>query len=446
MRMQEPRRDFLSSVAATAATAALPALSPAAAGAAQAAPTPVAVIGPGGMGRSHLELLARRDDVRVAWVCDVDAERLAAARKLVVDAGRPEPQGTDDLRLVLADGAVRAVWIATPDHWHGPAAILAADAGKHVYVEKPACHNIREGRLMVEAARRNRVAMQVGTQSRSAKTVRAAIERIRSGAIGDVIVAKAWNSQRRGSIGREKPSDPPPGLSYDHWVGPAAWQPYQKNLHPATWRFFRNFGCGDIGNDGVHEIDIARFGLGVDTHPDRIAGLGGKYFFEDDQEFPDTQTCVWEWPAAEGTARRRQLVFEQRDWSPYVQEGHENGNAFYGTKGMLVLGKRSGWQLFSERNKLVESMEGGVDLSAHHDDFLEAVRGAAAGAEPRRTHADIEEGHRSAALVHLGNIACRLGRTLAFDSAAERIRGDDEADALLRRTYRDGHWAVPRGV
>ncbi len=446
MSTQETRRDFLRTTTATGVTLALPVLSPAAAVAAETAPLPVALIGPGGMGRSHLELLARRDDVRVAWVCDVDAERLAAARKLVVDAGKEAPATTDDLRQVLAAKDVRAVWIATPDHWHGPAAILAADAGKHVYVEKPACHNLREGRLMVDAARRNRVAMQVGTQSRSGKAVRAAIERIRSGAIGDVIVAKAWNSQRRGSIGRERPADPPPGLTYDHWVGPAAWQPYQKNLLPGTWRFFRNFGCGDIGNDGVHEIDIARWGLGVDVHPDRVAGLGGKYVFEDDQEFPDTQYCVWEWPAAEGSSRRRQLVFEQRDWSPYVQEGHENGNAFYGTKGMLILGKRNGWQLFSERNKLVESMEGGVDLSAHHDDFLAAVRAALGGAEPPRTQADIEEGHRSAALVHLGNVACRVGRTLAFDSAAEKIRGDDEADALLRRTYRDGHWAVPRGV
>lgn len=441
--MREARREILKSGAAAVA---LPLVTAVVRAAEPAAPLPVAVIGPGGMGRSHLERLAKRDDVRVAWVCDVDEGRLAAAKKLVVDAGKAEPRGSDDLRDVLADKEVKAVWIATPDHWHGPAAILAADAGKHVYVEKPACHNLREGRLMVEAARRNRVAMQVGTQSRSAPMIRRAVEKLRAGAIGEVIVAKAWNSQRRGSIGRETPSDPPAGLSYDHWVGPAAWQPYQKNLLPGVWRFWRNFGCGDIGNDGVHEIDIARFGLGVDTHPDTIAGLGGKYVFEDDQEFPDTQYCVFEWPSSDGGPRRRQLVFEQRDWSPYVQEGHENGNAFYGTKGMLVLGKRTGWQLYSERNKLIDEEAGGVDLDAHHDDFLDAVRSAPAAGQPRSTHADIEEGHRSAALVHLGNIACRLGRTLRFNAAAERIIGDAEAHALLTRAYRDGHWAVPRGV
>lgn len=435
--MDESRRHFLAAGAAT-----VPALAAAASRGEDRGPLPVALIGAGGMGRGHLGLLARRDDVRVAWVCDVDAARREAARKLVADAGREPPRATANLREVLADAAVRAVWIATPDHWHAPAAILAANAGRHVYVEKPACHALREGRLMVEAARRNRVVMQVGTQSRSTATIRAAIDRLRAGAIGEVLVAKAWNSQLRRSIGHEQPSAPPPELDYDLWVGPAEWQPYRRNLLPGVWRFWRNFGCGDIGNDGVHEIDIARWGLGVDSHPDRIAGLGGKYFFDDDQEFPDTQYCVWEWPAPAGSHRRRQLVFEQRDWSPYVQEGHENGNAFYGTEGLLVLGKNSGWQLFSKRNKLVEEERGAVSVAAHHDDFLDAVK-TAGGGEPRRTNADIEEGHRSAALVHLANIACRTGRTLAFDSARERIVDDPEADRLLRRAYRADHWAVP---
>jgi len=407
-------------------------------------PLSVGVIGCGGMGRGHLERLVTRRDVRVTHLCEVDAERLAVARKIVVDSGAPEPHTTSDLRETLAAASLQAVWIATPDHWHGPAAILAADAGKHVYVEKPCAHNVREGRLMIEAARRSRIVMQVGTQSRSAPLIRDAIDRLRGGAIGEVLVAKAWNSQRRGSIGRAQPSDPPAGLHYDHWVGPAAWQPYQQNLLPGVWRFWRGFGCGDIGNDGVHEIDIARWGLGVDTHPELATGLGGKYFFEDDQQFPDTQYCVYEWPGEGG--RRRQLVFEQRDWSPYVQEGHENGNAFYGTKGMLVVGKRTGWQLYGERNKLLEERKGNVDLEPHHDDFLDSIRrGATAGDPGDRARADIEEGHRSAALVHLGNIACSLRRTIRFDALTERVVDDPEADRMLRRAYRDGHWAVPRG-
>lgn len=437
------RRAFLASAAAAqvAATVTTQA-SPARGGegpAADAGPLAVAVIGCGGMGRSHLETLARRDDVQVVWVCDVDRERRAAAAAIIREAGKPEPRASGDLREVLADDRVRAVWIATPDHWHGPAAILAADAGKHVYVEKPAAHNVREGQLMIEAARRNQVVMQVGTQSRSTEHVRRAIALLADGAIGEVLVAKAWNSQRRGSLGHQQPSDPPAVLDYDTWVGPAAWQLYQSNLLHGVWRFWHNFGCGDIGNDGVHEIDIARWGLGVDRHPDRIAGLGGKHAFDDDQQFPDTQYCIYEWSTPEmlGT---KQLIFEQRDWSPYVQEGHENGNAFYGTKGMLVLGKKSGWQLYGERNKLIDQAEGSFSLPPHYDNFLACVR------DGGRPHADIEEGHRSATLVHLGNIACRLGRTLRFDPASEQIVDDAEAGDGLSRSYRDGHWAVPKGA
>lgn len=405
-------------------------------GAAEREAIGVAVIGCGGMGRSHLTLLSKRDDVRVMWVCDVDTERLATAERIPQEAGKPAPRSTVDLREVLADDDIRAVWIATPDHWHAPAAILAADAGLHVYVEKPCGHNVREGRMMVEAARRNDVVMQVGTQSRSTGHVRRAIEKLRSGAIGEVLVAKAWNSQRRGSIGKREPSDPPAALDYDRWVGPAEWQPYRPNLLHGTWRFWHGFGTGDIGNDGVHEIDVARWGLGVDTHPCRVAGIGGKFFFDDDQQFPDTQYCVYEWPAPGGIGTR-QLVFEQRDWSPYVQEGYENGNAFYGTKGLLMLGKNGGWQLFGERNKLLAEERGATDVNAHHDDFLACV------ADGGRPAADIDEGHRSATLAHLGTIACRVGRTLRFDPSTEQIQDDVEAGELLGRTYRDGHWAVP---
>ncbi len=434
------RRGFLTTAAtAQLAVTAIQGAPARAAADAASKPLPVAVIGCGGMGRSHLATLAGRDDVQVAWVCDVDRERLATAAKMITDAGKPQPKSTTDLREVLADESVRAVWIATPDHWHGPAAILAADAGKHVYVEKPCAHNLREGRLMIEAARRNGVVMQVGTQSRSTAHVRQAMQLLQDGAIGEVLVAKAWNSQRRNSLGRQQPTDPPAVLDYDAWVGPAAWQPYQANLLHGIWRFWQNFGCGDIGNDGVHEIDIARWGLDVDRHPDRVAGLGGLYAVDDDQQYPDTQYCIYEWSTPE-TVGTKQLIFEQRDWSPYVQEGHENGNAFYGTKGMLVLGKKSGWQLYGERNKLVDQADGSFSLPPHYDNFLACIH------DGGRPHADIEEGHRSAALVHLGNIACRHGRTLVFDPANEAILDDSEANAGLRRAYRGDHWAVPQGV
>ena len=262
------------------------------------------------------------------------------------------------MRHVLDDKSVDAVWIATPDHWHAPATILACDAGKHVYVEKPCSHNIREGRLMIEAARRNKRVVQVGTQSRSTAHVRQAMEKLHAGAIGDVLVSKAWNSQLRRSIGHAQPSDPPSTLDYDLWTGPAPLVPYQANLLPGIWRWWYDFGCGDMGNDGVHDIDIACWGLGVDTHPSSIVALGGKYFFDDDQQFPDTQYVVFEYPGDGKVGHKRQLIFEQRIWSPYVQEGYENGNAFYGTKGMMLLGKRGGYKIFGPRNKLIEEVYG----------------------------------------------------------------------------------------
>jgi predicted dehydrogenase len=400
----------------------------------------VGVIGPGGMGTGHLRHLVGRKDVEIAYVCDPDRNRAGAAADLVVKATGRRPQAVGDLRRILEDRAVTAVFIATPDHWHAPAAILALDAGKHVYVEKPCSHNIREGRLMVEAARRNRKVCQVGTQSRSTETVMQAMQMLREGAIGDILVAKVWNSQRRGTIGRAKPGSPPAHLDYDLWVGPAPMVPYQSNRLHGVWRWWHDFGCGDMGNDGVHNVDIAVWGLGVRTHPTKITALGGKYFFDDDQQFPDTQTVVCEYAETGKDQRKRQLIFEQRIWSPYVQEGYENGNAFYGTRGMLVLGHTVGWRLYAERNKEIKSMTGAVNLTAHHDNFFSCIRN---GGEPR---ADIGIGHLSATICHLGNIATRLGRTLQFDPKTEQIGNDKEAHALVRRRYRDGHWGVPSGV
>jgi predicted dehydrogenase len=428
------RRDFIQQTAlATAAVSVSPSLHAADAN----NKLVLGIIGPGGMGMNHLRALLGRKDVEVACVCDADQNRANQAASALEKSSGKRPQTFNDMRRVFENKAVDAVFIATPDHWHAPAGILALDAGKHVYVEKPIAHNIREGRLLVETARRNKRALQVGTQSRSAAHVQRAMELLHNGAIGEVLVAKAWNSQLRGNIGHAKPSAPPPQLDYDLWVGPAPLMPYQANLLHSSWRWFTPFGAGDAGNDGVHDIDIARWGLGATTHPSTIAGLGGKYFFDDDQQFPDTQYVVFEY---ETGTKRKQLIYEHRIWSPYVQEGNENGNAFYGTKGMMILGKHAGWQLFGPRNKLIEEMKGEIDLSRHHQNFFDAIRSG------KPLAADGEEGHLSAALAHLVNIATRLGRTLKFDPTKEQFVGDEEANKLVRRTYREGHWAVPMGV
>lgn len=436
------RRRFLQTSGAGAAAATV--LHPQRARGAEQSPNNkiiLGVIGPGGMGMNHLRGFAGTANVEVAYVCDVDAHRLANAAKEGAKHGK-EPRAVKDFRTILDDPAVDAVAIATPDHWHTPAAILACDAGKHVYVEKPVSHNVREGRLLIEAARRNNVQVLHGTQSRSTEHVAEAMERLAKGAIGEVLVAKAWNSQRRGSIGKSEPSDPPAHLDFDLWLGPAPKVPYRSNMLHSIWRWWYAYGCGDIGNDGVHDLDIARWGLGEagERHPDRIAAMGGKYFFDDDMQWPDTHTVLFEYAPSGPGERPRQLIFEQRIWSPYTQEGYENGNAFYGTEGMMILGKRGGYKIYGERNKLVEDRPaGGPNLKAHHENFLAAIRGEA------KVHADATTAHLSSSLCHLGNIAVRTGRTLVFDPEGERVVDDPEANAMVTRDYSD-HWSVPRDV
>jgi predicted dehydrogenase len=396
------------------------------------------IIGPAGRGVALLRAFLPMPDVDIVHLCDIDEGRLGEALSMVEEGSGKQPKTTRDLRELLADKTVDAVAIATPDHWHAPATILACDAGKHVYCEKPASHNLREGRLMIEAARRNKRVVQIGMQSRSNDYIQRGMQLLRDGAIGDVLVSKAFNSQLRANIGHKQPTKPPKGVDYDLWVGPAEMVPFQTNRFHSNWRWWHNFGTGDIGNDGVHDVDIARWGLGVERHPDRVAGQGGKYFFDDDQEFPDTYTVSFEYDL--GGGKKRQLIYEQRTWSPYMQEGYWNGNAFYGTKGMMLLGKAFGWKIIGENNKPVQEVKGKLKVDPHCRNFIDCVK---SGQTPA---ADIEVAHLSSSLAHLGNIALRTGRCFKFDAKAEHILGDDDANALIRRKYREGHWAIPKGI
>lgn len=398
------------------------------------------VIGLGGQGRGHLSSYLGIPNVEVAYICDVDEQRLAEAAKLA-----PNAKPVSDLRKVLDDKAVDAVSIATPDHWHTPASLLALAAGKHVYVEKPCSHNVREGRWLVDAAAKSGKLVQHGTQSRSTPFIQAAMKLLKDGIIGDVIIARAWDVQFRPPIGKELPSDPPSGFDYDAWTGPAPKLPFQKNRHHYTWHWWHNFGTGDAGNDGVHEIDIARWGLGVETHPSQIAAIGGKYIHNDDQQFPDTMAAAFEYPGAKSTingsvGQTRQLVFEMRLWSRYHPNGMDNGNEFLGTKGRMLLTKRGKVEVFNEKDEplkvdLPETKSAGI--RPHQTNFIEAIRGGV------KLNADALTGHLSASLPHLANLACRVGRSFRFDPLQESILGDDEAHQLLGRTYRD-HWGRPQ--
>lgn len=423
------RRAFLKHTAAWASTGAIKA-----AGANER--LTLGIIGCGGRGSGLAREFAQLADI--AYVCDPDESRRRQAREKV-----NAKHAVADLRRVLDDKSVDAVVVATPEHWHAPAAILACDAGKHVYVEKPCSHNLREGRLMIEAARRTRRVMQVGTQSRSEPFIAGAIQMLREGVIGDVLVAKAWDVQRRSNIGRQQPSDPPPGVDYDLWVGPAEFVPFQANRFHYHWHWWYNFGAGGIGGDGPHEVDYARWGLGVETHPTTVAGLGGKFYFDDDQEFPDNGTVVFEWPGDGKVRHKRQLIFELRIWSPNYPLGVDSGAEYYGTKGKMFLSKRGKLEILDEKNKPVTAQPKNPPrlLPSHAADFLDAIKTG------RTPNADIEVGHLSSSLVHLGNLAMRVGRSLHFDPRTEQIIGDKQANALLSRKYRKGgHWAIPRGV
>ncbi len=426
------RRQFVRHTTLAAAAAAAPAALNAAG---KEEKINLAFIGPGGMGTNHIKTMTQRSDVIYSYVCDADAQRAATAAKLIQELTGQTPKIVSDMRQVFDDKAVHAVLMATPDHWHAPGAILAANSGKHVYVEKPCSHNLREGRLMIEAAAKNKVAMQVGTQSRSTAHVIQAIEKLRSGIIGKVLVAKAWNSQLRADQGHKQNSEPPPQLDYELWLGPVPKVPFKPTYHPGSWRWFHHFGAGDFGNDGVHDIDIARWGLGVERQPDRIIGQGSKLFFDDDQEWPDTLYCGFEY---DEDGKTKQLIYEQRDWSPYVQEGHENGCAWYGTEGMMIGGKAKGWQIFGRKNKLLEEIKptSGPDLAAHHANFFDAILNGT------KLNADITINHLSSSLCHLGNIAARTRRALVFDTTKEQFTSDADASKLLRRQYRE-HWATP---
>lgn len=390
-----------------------------------------AVIGCGNQGRSFCK--------GADWLCDVDSSRLQSRMQ---ETGLSASATTSDMRRILDNKSIDAVVIATPDHWHVPAAIAASEAGKHVYLEKPAAHNFRELQILRKTFEKNGTVFQHGTHSRSDEYIVGVLELIRKGEIGEVLAAKAWNIQKRKDIGRLTPSEAPSSVDYDAWVGPAEMVPFQANRFHYDWRWWYNFGSGDIGNDGAHEIDIARWGLGVQGLPTRIAGVGGKYFFDDDQEFADTATTTFEWSGQDTSQKKRkQLIFEMRLWSTNYPYNVDSGVEFYGTKGQLFVSKRRKLQVLDERNQRRDIAIPEVAVSGTHlENFLDAIRNPAT-----KTRADMNEAYQTTALLTLANVNLRLGREFSFDPAEESVGSDAEANTLLGRSYRkDGHWAIPR--
>jgi predicted dehydrogenase len=389
----------------------------------------VAVLGVRGRGQDHVRAYARMSDVTVAAICDCDLNVVAPAVKIVTDLGRPAPRVVQDLRRVMEDREIDVVSIATPNHWHALAAFWAMQAGKDVYVEKPVSHNVHEGRVMVQAARKYRRICQAGTQIRSNPGAQAAIRYLHEGKIGRVTVARGLCYKPRGSIGKMQPGTVPPGVEYDLWVGPAPMFPYQQNKFHYNWHWLWQTGNGDLGNQGIHQMDVARWGLNKSGLPRSVVGLGGRFGYEDDGETPNTHLAVFDYGDA-------QLIFETRGLRTADYRGARIGNVFHGTERVLVLTDYSGGAAFDRDGKQVATFQGSGD---HFRNFIDAVRSRKA----TDLAGEITEGHLSSALCHLGNVSYRLGDLVSFGT---RPRDFEKNEAALEALARFEQHLAENGV
>jgi predicted dehydrogenase len=415
----------------------------------------VAVIGVRGQGGTHINSWCKLKDnrnVQLSTLCDTDELEWAKALKSVAEKGGGTPSTTWDMNKVFADKDIHAVSFAIPNHWHALATILACQAGKHVYVEKPASHNIFEGRKMIEAARKYKVRVQVGLQNRSISNVMDAMKFLHEGGIGDVYMARGLCYKPRASFGIAPNSEAPATLHYERWLGPAPMRPYNEKRVHYNWHWHWDTGNGDTGNQGPHQFDVARWGLNKSEHPVSVMSMGGLYGInpaECSQETPNTQTSVFKYKDG------KMLEFETRGryTNNESSTGIRIGNVFYGTEGYLEL-DGGNWKAFRKdekepfaTSKTAEKKTadptylappGGTD---HYANFLDAIRAG----NDETLHCDIIEGFHSSALPLLANISYRLGRGLTFNGEAEKFVKDNEADAMLTRNYRKGY-VVPDKV
>jgi predicted dehydrogenase len=400
-------------------------------------------IGIGGRGRDHISGLGKLPNVELAGIADIDESHLANGLSQIAKAGWKKPQTYTDFRKMLEDKSIDAVSIATPNHWHTLMAIWACQAGKDVYVEKPCSHNVFETQQIVAAARKYERMVQMGSQIRSSAAVQEAIAKLHAGdEFGEIYMARGLCFKWRDTI-LHKPVEPvPAGVNYDLWTGPSPMHPFTQNRFHYNWHWFWDTGNGDLGNQGIHEMDIARWGLGV-KYPVKVSAIGGHFMFDDDQETPNTLNCAFEFDQA---GKKRMLEFEVRHWltNPEAEIKERTGtnsigNIFYGPKGYLAVDTYSSYKSWMGRNQQPgAARNAGGD---HYLNFIEAVR-----SRKRETlNAEIAEGAASTVLVHLANISYRLGRTLYFDEKTMTCKGDAEANKLLTREYRKPY-VVPEKV
>lgn len=393
----------------------------------------VAVLGVNGRGKSHIEEimgLSEKANVEVAVLCDPDMNVLQERAADFEKKYGKKVMIEQDFRKTYEDKTIDAVTLATPNHWHALQTIWACQAGKDVYVEKPATHNIVEGRKIIEAAYKYNRIVQHGVQLRSSVAIREAVQHLQNGLIGRVYMSRGLVYRWRPDIGNKGISQIPAGLDYDLWCGPAPMRPFTKNLVHYNWHWHWNYGNGDVGNQGIHETDLCMWGLGVNSLPERITSMGGKFLWDDCKEVPEIQTSIYHYPK-----EKKIIQFEVRNWCTNLEDGAGVGNIFYGDKGYLVVKGYGTYESYlgEKREKGPSRSENG-ELTLHFQNWFDAIRARDMSIQ----NGPVQTGALSSSLAHLGNISYRLGKQLDFDPVAERFIGSDidDANAMLSREYR----------
>ncbi|TWT75170.1 Gfo/Idh/MocA family protein [Allorhodopirellula solitaria] len=384
----------------------------------------VAIIGVNNRGSALAKGFIANPDSDVVCICDVDSRAAEKAANMIEERSQRRPEIETDIRKVLDRAEIDAIVVATPNHWHAPATIMGCAAGKHVYVEKPCSHTAEEGVWAVEAARKHDRTVMMGSQRRSWPAVIKAIEMVQSGRIGKAAYARTWYNNRRPSIGHGKQVATPDWLNWELWQGPAPRQSYLDNLVHYNWHWKWRYGNGELGNNGIHMLDLARWGLEV-NHPNRVTAGGGKYRHDDDQETPDTMMVTYDFPES------KSITWEGISWSPLGPFDSQVGVSFHGSAGSLVI-LGTGYTLFDDHNKEIETVSDSGGDTTHIAEFLDCIESG------RRPNADIAEAHRSTLLCHLGNMAYRTQSTLQVDPKTGKPQNDSNAQSMWGREYAKG--------
>lgn len=397
----------------------------------------IGVVGIRQMGFGHIRSYSQLENVEVAALCDPDENLFAERVKWLEDNGHPKPKLYKDIRDLLDDQDIDAISVASPNHWHALSGIWAAQAGKHSTLEKPGTHNVFEGRQLINAAQRYNVLIQHHAERRSFSGFQSAMEFLHNGGLGEVYMAKGLCYKWRDTIGKKADAPVPEGVDYDLWLGPARKRPFNPNRFHYEWHWNWEYGNGDMGNQGAHQMDIARWGLGV-QHPTVISSLGGHFMFDDDQQTPNTQMAIFEFPNEDGGGDKKKLLqFEVRHWISNheggIGEGADNtiGNLFYGSEGYMVIDLQGNWKTFMGQEREPGAYGGG--RGNMFQNFVDTIRSN----DKSQLEGTIEEGHYSCSLIHLANISYRLERRLKFDPVEEVCISDSEANAMLSRNYRE---------